>query len=50
MAANALGLWLLRFIFLISAQREKYDRFGDDEELEGDVDMEAFMAMFGHKF
>ena len=31
-------------------KRDKYDRFGDDEELEGDVDMEAFMAMFGEIF
>jgi DnaJ-class molecular chaperone len=31
-------------------KREKYDRFGDDEELEGDADMEAFMAMFGEIF
>lgn len=31
-------------------KRERYDRFGDDEELEGDADMEAFMAMFGEIF
>ena len=31
-------------------KREKYDRFGDDEELEGDMDMEVFMSMFGELF
>ena len=37
-------------IFFYFAQRDKYDRFGDDEELDGDVDMDAFMAMFGYEF
>jgi DnaJ-class molecular chaperone len=31
-------------------KRDKYDRFGDDEDFEGDLDLDAMMAMFGQIF